>query len=112
MYFERGEVSDPDEGWKIVDEDVANVRAGSFTARHGNSLHPRGRERWCVLFVEGFTEDTVRKTLERDGVILQVGEYVFGDVDVVIDYVCLGKLRAGVQKFIEVREWNAPAPNT
>jgi len=74
MDLEAREVCRPDEGRKIVDDDVANVGAGCFAAGYGNSLDPRWSERWGVFLVERFAENTIRKAFEGNWTILKMRE--------------------------------------
>src|ERR1041384_5255359 len=64
MYFESCEISDPDEGWQIVDQNVANVGTGGFASRHWNSLHPLGSQCRRGLVIKRYTEHAVGETLQ------------------------------------------------
>ena len=111
MDLEAREVRRPDEGRKIVDDDVANVGAGCFAARYGNSFDPRGSESRGIFLVERIAENTFRKALEGNRTILKMGEEKLRNANVIIDYLRLRELLARVKDFVEVGNRYAPAPN-
>src|SRR5215204_7223931 len=67
--LEAREVRDPNERWKIVDDDVANVGPGRFASRDRNSLDPGWSERGRVFLIERFAENAIWKALESNRTI-------------------------------------------
>src|SRR5688500_16202057 len=101
--FECCIVRGPHERRQIVNQDVTNISAGCFASWYGSGLDPGGREGRCVFCIKSLAENAIREALERDRMIFQVREQVFGNLDVVVDDPGFSEACARIPYFVEVR---------
>src|SRR5579871_1044384 len=74
----------------VVEEHVPDIGPAG-TARNGEGFNPARSEPRSVLFVEVRRRGAVRVALQRDRVLLNVWQQIWGNPHIVLDHLTLGE---------------------